>query len=115
MALVLHAHPLSSYCWKVLIALYEKGLAFELRMVDFGDPANAAAFRALWPIGKMPVLEDGGAAVVESSVIVEHLDLFQPGPKLIPEDRAAALEARRLDRVFDQYVMAPMQRSPASI
>ena len=110
MALVLHAHPLSSYCWKVLVALYEKGLEIELKLVDFGDPANAAAFRALWPIAKMPVLEDDGAAVVESSVIVEHLDLFHAGPKLIPEDRATALEVRRLDRVFDQYVMAPMQR-----
>lgn len=110
MALILHAHPLSSYCWKVLIALYEKGLAFELRIVDFGDEANAAAFRALWPIAKMPVLADDDEAVVESSVIVEHLDLFHPGPRLIPEDRAAALEVRRLDRVFDNYVMAPMQR-----
>ena len=110
MALVLHAHPLSSYCWKALVALYEKGLEFELRIIDFGDPANAAAFRALWPIAKMPVLEDDGEAVVESSVIVEHLDLFHAGPKLIPEDRAAALEVRRLDRVFDHYVMAPMQR-----
>ena len=47
MTLILHAHPLSSYCWKALIALYEKDLPFELRIVDFGDEANAAAFRAL--------------------------------------------------------------------
>lgn len=111
MSLTLHAHPLSSFCWKALIALYEKGAEFELRIVDFGDAANAAAFRALWPVAKMPVLEDGGAVIVESSVVIEHLDLTHPGPpRLIPEDRAAALKVRMLDRIFDHYVMAPMQR-----
>lgn len=111
MTLVLHAHPLSSYCWKALIALYEKGVAFELSLVDFGDEANAAAFRALWPIAKMPVLEDDGEVVVESSIIIEHLDLHIPGAaRLIPEDPAAAVKVRMLDRVFDHYVMTPMQR-----
>jgi glutathione S-transferase len=111
MALRLHAHPLSSYCWKVLIALYEKGVGFELGMVDFGDPASAAAFRALWPIAKMPVLEDEGRTIVESSVIVEYLDRRHPHePRLVPADPDSALEVRLLDRVFDNYVMSPMQK-----
>lgn len=111
MSLTLHAHPLSSYCWKVLIALYEKGLEFDFRLVDFGDEANAGAFRALWPIGKMPVLEDDGLAVVESSIIIEHLDLRHGGRlRLVPEDARAALEVRKLDRIFDNYVMTPMQK-----
>ena len=112
MPLKLYAHPLSSYCWKALIALYEKGTPFELELVDFGDPENAAAFRALWPLAKMPVLvEEDGTVVVESSVVIEHLDLTHPGGvRLVPDDPAAALAVRRLDRLFDAYAMTPMQQ-----
>ncbi len=47
--MILHYHPLSSYCWKVLIALYEKGVPFEARMVNLGDAQARAAYKALWP------------------------------------------------------------------
>jgi len=111
MDLTLHAHPLSSYCWKVLIALYENRTPFEFKELDLSDETAAAEFRALWPIGLMPVLVDGDRTVVESSIIIEHLSLHRPGPvRLLPEDPKAALEVRLLDRVFDQYVMSPMQR-----
>ena len=81
MSLILHAHPLSSYCWKVLLALYEKGAEFEFRMVNLGDPDGRAAFAALWPMAKMPVLEDParGAVVPETSIIVDYLDTHHPG------------------------------------
>jgi len=112
MSLTLHFHPLASYCWKALIALYEKELDFELRMVNLGDPAGRAAFAALWPIAKMPVLEDAarGAVVPETSIIVEYLQLAHPGPvRLLPDDLMAALDVRFLDRFFDLYVMGNMQ------
>ncbi len=110
MVLILHAHPLASYCWKVLIALYENDTPFEFRLIDFGDEASAADFRALWPLAKMPVLVDDGQALFESSVIIEHLAIRHPGPvRLLPAEQAAALEARMLDRIFDNYVMGPMQ------
>jgi glutathione S-transferase len=110
MTLILHAHPLSSYCWKALIALYENGAPFRLNQIDFGDEASAAAFVALWPLAKMPALEDDGRVIVESSSIVEYLDLKHPGPaRLVPPDPEAALEVRTLDRIFDNYVMTPMQ------
>ena len=111
MTLILHAHPLSSYCWKVLIALYENETPFEFRQLDLMDQAAAAEFAALWPLAKMPVLEDDGRAIVESSIIIEHLDLHHPGPvRFLPGDPAAALDVRLLDRVFDNYVMTPMGR-----
>lgn len=111
MSLILHAHPLSSYCWKVLIPLYENQTPFAFRQLDLGDPDSRAAFLSLWPIGKMPVLEDGPRRIVESSIIIEYLDLHHPGPiRFIPADAEAALDVRLLDRFFDQYVMAPMQR-----
>jgi glutathione S-transferase len=112
MTLTFHGHPLSSYCWKVLIALYENDTAFEFSLVDFGDPDSTAAFMALWPIGKMPVLVDRDHAIFESSIIIEHLDTHHRGPvRLLPHaaDPDMALKARTMDRIFDAYVMTPMQ------
>jgi glutathione S-transferase len=111
MTLTLHAHPLSSYCWKALIALYENETPFTFHELNPMDPEAHAAFAALWPIAKMPVLEDDGRVVAETSIIIEHLGLHHPGPvRLIPEDPDAALEVRLLDRIFDNYVMTPMSR-----
>jgi len=113
MSFVLHFHPLSSFCQKVLIALYENGAPFERHIVDLGDAESGGAFRKLWPIGKMPVLrdEDRDRTVPESSIIIEYLDLFHPGAdRLIPADPALALAARLSDRLFDLHVQLPMQK-----
>jgi glutathione S-transferase len=107
----LYAHPFSSYCQKVLIALYENGTPFELRMLAPGDAQVAAEHEALWPLKRMPVLVDEGRTVVEATIIIEHLGLAHPGPvRLIPEDPRAALDVRMMDRFFDNYVMTPMQK-----
>lgn len=112
MSLTLHMHPLASYCWKVLIALYENDTPFEARLVDFGDPEAAAAFKALWPTAKMPLLRDEARdrTVPETSIIIEYLQATYPGPvRFIPGDPDAALRTRLLERLFDNYVMTPMQ------
>lgn len=113
MSLTLHFHPLSSYCHKVLIALYENGTPFEKQIVNLGDPESAAAFRKRWPVGKMPGLHDstGDRAIAESSIIIEYLQQHYPGgTALIPAEPAAALHARLADRFYDLYVHDPMQR-----
>ncbi len=108
---VLYAHPFSSYCQKVLIALYENGTDFTYRMLGPEDATAMAELEALWPMKRFPVLVDGGRTYIESSIIIEHLVLSRPGSyRFIPEDPAAALEVRQMDRVFDNYVMTPMQR-----
>ena len=107
----LYAHPFSSYCQKVLIALYENGTPFEFRMLAPGDDRAAAEHEALWPLKRMPVLVDEGRTVVEASIIIEHIDLYHPGPvRLIPEDPRTALHVRMMDRFFDNYIMTPMQK-----
>jgi len=111
MSLALYAHPFSSYCQKVLIALYENDTAFELRLLAPGHDREAAEHRALWPLGRFPVLLDADQPVVEATIIIEHLGLHHPGPvRLLPDDRSAALHVRMLDRCFDNYVMTPMQK-----
>ena len=110
MSLTLYAHPFSSYCQKVLIALYENATPFAYRAFGEDDPAAAAEWERLWPLKRMPVLVDGGRTVLESSTIIEHLDLHYPGAlRLIPSDRDDAIEVRMMDRIFDNYVMTPMQ------
>jgi glutathione S-transferase len=111
MALTLYYHPLSSYCWKVLIALYENGTPFQARTVNLGNPAERAAYAALWPTAKIPLLVDGERVVPETSIQIEYLDHHHPSPlRLLPEDADARLEVRLWDRVFDLHVMTPMQR-----
>ena len=109
MNLQLYAHPFSSYCQKALIALYENNLPFELRMV--GAEETMAELEALWPFRKFPVLVDGDRVLREATIIIEYLELHHPGPvKLIPADAREALEARFMDRFFDNYVMTPQQK-----
>lgn len=111
MPLKLFGHPFSSYCQKVLIALYENATPFQFRHIRWDDAACVAEFEALWPLKRMPVLVDGEVPVCESSIIIEYLDQRFAGPvRLLPADAPAALEVRFMDRFFDQYVMTPMQR-----
>lgn len=113
MSLTLHYHPLSSFCWKALVALYENGAPFTPHMVNLGDPAERAALLALWPIGRFPVLRDEtrGETVPESSIVIEYLDRHYPGTaKLISSDPDLALQTRLRDRFLDLYVHLPMQK-----
>ncbi|HEX3838406.1 MAG TPA: glutathione S-transferase family protein [Steroidobacteraceae bacterium] len=108
MPLTLYAHPFAAYCWKALIALYEDATPFTYRVVE--DAAAWAELESLWPVRKFPLLRDGEATVVESSIIVEYLMLHYPGAsRMIPEAADAALTVRFMDRFFDNYVMGPMQ------
>jgi len=114
MTLRLHYHPLSSFCWKVLIALYENDTPFEpVILANLGDPDTRAALAALWPLAKIPVLEDSarGEVVAETTIIIDYLDRHYPGTvQFVPQDADAAREARFWDRVFDLHVQHPMQR-----
>lgn len=113
MSLTLHYHPLSSFCHKVLIAVYENETPFDANNVNLGDPAARAEFLALWPMGKIPVLRDErlGLTLPETTIIIEHLDRHYPGKApLLPKDAGARLDARLWDRIFDLHVQVPMQK-----
>lgn len=113
MALVLYYHPLASFCWKVLIALYENEIPFEGRIVDLFDEASRAELDRIWPVGKFPVLSDGatGLDIPESSIIIDYLDERYPGKvRFVPKDPELSREVRLQDRFFDFYVHQPMQK-----
>ena len=110
--LTLHMHPLASYCWKVLIALREIGAPFE-QAVAQGPSRDDPRLTAIWPFGKIPVLEDAGRGevVAETSIIIDYLQQHYPGPdRLIPNDPAAAREVRLWDRFADLYLSGNMQK-----
>jgi len=114
MALKLYAHPFSSYCWKVLIALYENGTPFEYRSLE--EPGAGEELAGLWPLKRFPLLVDGDRTILESSIIIEYLDLHYPGAApMLPRDPDAALETRTMDRIFDSYVMGAMSRIVANV
>ena len=113
MSLTLHYHPLASFCWKALIALYENDIPFTPNIVDLGDAAERAALQKLWPIGKFPVLRDDARdqIIPETSIIIEYLDRHYPGQtRFVPSSDELALQTRLRDRFFDLYVHLPMQK-----
>jgi glutathione S-transferase len=109
LTLTLHEHPFASYCWKALIALYEREVPFEAHLV--GGPEDRVQLAALWPLASIPVLVDSaGPMLPESTAIIEYLDRQGSAPPLIPADPDAALQARLWDRIMDGQVMTPMQK-----
>ena len=113
MRFTLYYHPLSSFCWKVLIALYEADIAFEPRQVNLGEPTERAAFEAVWPLAKFPVLRDNvrGKTIPESSIIIDYLARTQPAAAfLLPDDPELAMQIRLIDRLVDGYIHVPFQQ-----
>jgi glutathione S-transferase len=113
MSLTLYLHPLSSFCHKALIALYENDTKFTPHNVNLGDPAENAAFKAIWPVGKFPVLRDQvrDQLIPESTSIIEYLALHYPGSsQLIPDDAETAARVRAIDRHYDINIHIHMQK-----
>ncbi|WP_250893626.1 glutathione S-transferase family protein [Croceibacterium selenioxidans] len=109
--LELYGHLFSSYTWKALIPLYANGTEFAFKEVSPDHPRNAVFVQRAHPSGKFPVLKDGDTVVFEATAIIEYLAVRHPGPApLIPADPLEAVTTRMLDRVFDHYVMHPMQQ-----
>ena len=110
MSLALYGHRFSSYTQKVLIALYENGTPFVFRDIGPDSPRHSAEWLRRWPLRKFPLLVDGERNIVETSIIIEYLQLKYPGPvRLLPAEPMAALDIRFLDRFFDLYVMNAVQ------
>jgi glutathione S-transferase len=96
--LILYEHPFALYCQKVLVALDELGVDYEVleEQRDF----DRAELAKLWPPASIPVLRDGDQVIDETSIIIEHV----AGARLVP-----SLQARLWDRICDQYVSNAVQ------
>ncbi len=96
--LTLYEHPFAHYCQKVLVALNELGVAYDVleEQRDF----DRAELAELWPPASIPVPRDGDQIIGESSIIIEHV----AGAELVP-----SLEARKWDRLCDKYISDAVQ------
>lgn len=110
MSLILHEHPFASYCWKALIALYERDVPFVPQKVE--DQPDRERLAELWPMAGMPILvdEEADRVVPESSIVIEYLDRFGEAPPMVPVEPDESLLSRLWDRTFDAHVMTPMQK-----
>ncbi|MFO0552357.1 MAG: glutathione S-transferase family protein [Polyangiaceae bacterium] len=109
----LHYFPLSTYSQKTLTALHERQIDFEPVYVDLTTAEGRAAYKKIYPIGKIPLLVlDDGHLIPESTIIIEYIDKLPSakGEALIPTEADAARQTRFYDRVFDQYVNNPFQK-----
>ena len=77
-ALKLISHTLCPYVQRAVIALTEKGIAFERIDIDLANKPDW--FLAISPLGKTPVLQVGDIAMFESAVILEYLEETQARP-----------------------------------
>jgi glutathione S-transferase len=113
--LQLFAHPFSSYCQKVLIALYANGTPFEYRLLEQDHPENFEELRRHWPFGKFPMLLDDGEPIIETTPIIEYLDAHYPGDNRWIPPGEMEQRVRFLDRFFDLYVMENMQKAVTDV
>ncbi|BDM62807.1 glutathione S-transferase [Shewanella sp. NFH-SH190041] len=99
----LYYYPLSRYSQKVLIALFEKQVAFNANFTDLRDPQIRQDFYRHYPYCKLPLLiTPEGRALPESSIIIEYLDnrCVSANP-LIPLHHQQELQVRLFDRMID--------------
>src|ERR1700676_3296062 len=89
--LKLISHKLCPYVQRAVIALTEKGVAFERIDIDLANKPDW--FVAISPLGKTPVLQVGDVPIFESAVILEYLEKTQLSP-LHPADPLARAEHR---------------------
>ena len=109
MSLQLFGHPFSSYTQKVLIALWADKTPFEYRLIGPDHPENGEELKRHSPFGQFPLLIDDGAALFESTPIIEHLQACHQGPNAWIPEGALGRRTRFFDRFFDLHVMNNMQ------
>lgn len=102
-------YPHAPFTRKVLLAAFEKEIAFDEQICPPFEREAKAALRAVHPLATVPLLvADDGEVMTESSIIIEHLDMVSTrGPMLLPADPRAALRVRALDRFSDAHLMGP--------
>ncbi len=95
----------SPYCAKVRICLQLKGVPY--RRVTL-TVARMRELRQLNPLGKVPVLVDGGRVIADSTAIIRHLEALHPEPALLPADPAARAYCDLVEEWADEALYFPI-------
>ncbi len=99
----LYGSLVSPYVARIVLAARAKGLDLAPEAPP-GGGIKSPEYLALNPMGKMPVLEDGGKYLAESGVILEYLEDSQPQKPLMPQAPLDRAQVRLLARIIDLYV-----------
>jgi len=111
--ITLHGSPISNYYNKVKLALLEKGIPFEEKLVAFRTKDEALLTAS--PLGKIPYVTTDQGSLCESQVILEYLEQVCPNPPLVPRDLFAAAKVRELATFLDWHLeMAARQLYPSA-
>lgn len=94
---------LSPFVRKALLALEHKGLSYENEPTYPGD--SSPGFRAMSPLGKIPVLEHDGFTVPDTSVICRYIDRIAPEASLYPSDPKDEARACWLEEYADSRLI----------
>jgi glutathione S-transferase len=103
----------SNYHNKVLIALHEKGVAFEEDCNVM--PSQKPEYLALSPLGKVPFMEVDGTRLIESEVILEYLEEAYPQKPLLPKEPLARAKVRELVTVIELHMELVARRLYGSV
>jgi glutathione S-transferase len=98
-------HSINSVCaQKVRIALAEKGLSYQERLMTLGGDQFDPAYMRLNPNAVVPTLIHDGQPVIESSVILYYLEEAFPEKPLMPTAPLARAKVRLFNKLIDEYV-----------
>lgn len=97
--LVLHQFEISPYCDKIRRVLRLKGLEFEKRE---WPPSELVGLKKINAVRKLPVLEDDGTYITDSSDIARYIDARHPDPPLFPDDPRGRAEVTVLEDWADE-------------
>jgi glutathione S-transferase len=116
MKLFVDANYLSPYAMSAFVALREKGIAFEVELVDLKNgQQRSSAYSALSLPQRVPTISDGTFSLSESSAIAEYLDEAYPGPALYPADIRAKAKAREIQAWLRSDLAALRQERPTEV
>ena len=105
--LKLYGFDVSNYFNMIKLALYHKGLDYEVEIVY---PNQEPEFLAKSPMGKVPALETDDGIIVETNIILEYLDAKYPDKPLYPSDPFAQARVKELVKFIELYIELPARR-----
>jgi glutathione S-transferase len=104
MPVIVYGPALSTYVRSARVALEEKGVAYELKQLNFmGGEHKQSAHLARHPFGYVPAFEHDGFPLYETSAIIRYVDRAFPGPKLQPDDVRQLARMDQIIGIIDSY------------
>jgi glutathione S-transferase len=102
--MIVYGIPGSPYVRAALLALEEKGAAYELAAMAFGTTKQQPHV-SRHPFGRVPAFEHDGWMLYETRAIMRYVDAVVPGPRLQPEEPRASARMDQLMNITDWYLM----------